>query len=315
MILHLATVYRVLPEKHGVLVAFRDLSATLDVGLYEQGFVRVGASRAHPTGGASQNLPEVGELGVVLELEGGLLVWLCALHWQDHHQIDPDPDLYMHRHASGFVRQIRGNGDAEWRHPSGLRMSVAQEVGGLPPLLRTGTGFEATAPVPTVELDHPSGLNLTIAPDGGVSLNLPSGGGVDFSADGAMSILAMGDLDISALGTARFSGSPNVEIIGSDTVNIVSMGPCNLTSSGPLRIESSGPATLYGFDAVHVLSETMVSVVAPALTLKCAVSVSITTPLLSATCGNVSFTAAKIDLKGLVAITGVGLVNGNPIKT
>jgi hypothetical protein len=185
---HLATVHQVLPDRHGVLVSFRDLSSTFDVGRYEQGFVRVGVPRAHPTGGSSVRLPEVGELGVVLELDGGFLVWLCALHWQDHHQIDPDSDLEQDRHASGLLRRIRHNGDAEWLHPSGLRITVSRDGQALPPPKRKGEGFMPDATLPHLVMDHPKAGTLHFSSEGTVELKHPSGGQITISPEGDLSL-------------------------------------------------------------------------------------------------------------------------------
>ncbi|MBI3131479.1 MAG: hypothetical protein HYZ13_09150 [Acidobacteria bacterium] len=184
MSFHLATVYEVLPEKHGVLVAFRDLSAAYDVGRLESGFVRVAAERAHPTGGAAVRLPEVGELGVVLELDGGFLVWLCSLHWQDHHQIDPDPDLELHRHPSGVLRRIRANGDTEWLHPSGVRVTVSRDGQPLSKPKRKGEGFEPDGTVPHLVMAHPAVGILRLSPEGEIALEHASGGTINVSAEG-----------------------------------------------------------------------------------------------------------------------------------
>lgn len=237
MILHLATVYQVLTEKHGVLVTFRDLSATLDVGLYEQGFVRVGASRAHPTGGASISLPEVGELGVVLELEGGLLVWLCALHWQDHHQIDPEPDLEQHRHPSGVLRRIRGNGDAEWRHPSGLRLTVSRDGEALPPPKRKGEGFEPDARLPHLVLEHPAAGTLHLTPEGEVAFEHPAGGKIRLSKDGDLTFEGFGSTGFQEA-ARRFVMEPLLDWLKTHTHTSTAPGA---PTSPPIQAHSLTP--------------------------------------------------------------------------
>lgn len=237
MMFHLATVYEVLPEKHGVLVTFRDLSATYDVGLFESGFVRVAADRAHPTGGASVRLPEIGELGVVLELEGGLLVWLCSLHWQDHHQIDPDPDLELHRHPSGILQRIRRNGDAEWRHPSGFRITVSQDGKALPKPRRKGEGFEPDAKVPHLVLEHPSAGVLRFTPDGDVILEHPSGGKATLSPKGELALGGFKSIGFEAA-AQRFVMEPLLDWLKAHTHTSGSSGsptspPCEAGSLTP----------------------------------------------------------------------------------
>jgi hypothetical protein len=85
--------------------------------------------RMHPNGGAEVELPQVGELGVVAILPNGLSVWLGSLPYQNENQVDPTEGIFYHRHASGTTIQIRPNGDYQVSHPSGARLTLAQEDG------------------------------------------------------------------------------------------------------------------------------------------------------------------------------------------
>lgn len=165
MIGHTAQVFEVIKERHGVLVVFRD-------GAYnannERTFCRVLAKRAHPKYGSSSTLPEVGELGVVLELDGGFLIWIGSLHYQADNQVEPELGATVERSSSGLISRSRPNADAQWSHPSGLRVTVSEDGLELPEL--KSPGYARAAKVPAVVVAHPSGVTVTISKEGNVSL-------------------------------------------------------------------------------------------------------------------------------------------------
>ena len=290
--MHLARVYQVLPDQHGVLVVFRDGSFSV---AGDTTFCRVLAKRAHPLNGSSVLLPEVGEQGIVAELDGGFMVWMGGIHYQTNNQVDPDEGLDLDIHTSGVIRRTTAEGDVEFLHPSGLRVSVAQTLGGLPPPQFVGNANPPSAPIPYVEFDHPSGLNIQIAPDGSISMTMPSGSGIDFGSDGSISVSAAGDVDVSALGTATISGVPNVVITGSDNVNVVSMGDATVTASGDMTVEGLGTTIVHGYDSVEVISETAVNVAAPEVSVLADAAIALTAPA--------------------ITLMGVGTLNGSPILT
>lgn len=188
MIGSLATVAKVLPERHGVLVRFAGGAASYDTGDDSGPFVRVLARRAHPSGGAEVDLPQVGELGVVVELDDQHQVWLGSIHWQDLNQIDPTTDLSMRRHTSGVTRQARANGDVQFDHPSGLRITIAEAKGALPALQRKGDVAQPPVGPVDVEVAHPSGWNMHLDNDGALTLTFPSGGLISVDKDGKMMV-------------------------------------------------------------------------------------------------------------------------------
>jgi hypothetical protein len=173
---YLATVTRVLPDRHGVQVRFGDGVHTIDPGNTSMNFVRVLAKRAHPQAGAEVRYPRIGEQGIVLELPSMHQVWIGSLHWQDNNQIDPTDGIEIDKHDSGIIEQKRPNGDMQLDHPSGLRVTIAQASGPLSTLKRTG----AAGPVPQktpcfLEIEHPSGLKLAVDKDGGLTLSDAAG--------------------------------------------------------------------------------------------------------------------------------------------
>lgn len=183
MTAHLCQVFQVLPDRHGVLVTFRDGTWTPDT---QQTFCRVLARRAHPKGGASTELPEVGELGMVMELDGGFHIWMGSLHYQaeGENQVEPELGARVDRDSAGLVRRSRANGDAEWSHPSGLRITVSEDGQALPDLQRPGSPKNSKAPA--LELEHPSGAKVTITKEGDLTILGPSGAKLAVSKDGAL---------------------------------------------------------------------------------------------------------------------------------
>ena len=185
MIGHLAIVYEQLPARHGVNVVFRDGTSSYDTGIHDPVFCRVGARRAHNVYGTDNELPKEGELGCVLELDGGFLLWVCSLDFQDSNQIDPDV-MAMRRFDSGTLKRMWVNGDQEYLHPSGLRLTISKDGKAFPEPKRKGTPKAFTAAVPTVQLDHPTMGTLTLNADGSVLLNHSSGGTLTITKDGEM---------------------------------------------------------------------------------------------------------------------------------
>jgi len=203
--LNVAKVYKVLPAKHGVLVAFRDGSYSLDGNTT---FVRVLAKRAHPVFGASVLLPEVGEQGIVAELDGGMLVWLGSLHYQDGNQIDPTVGLELDIHTSGVVRQTGENGDFEVLHPSGFRMTVSQDGYAMSAPAKTSSGPTPLAAPPYAVLSHPAGGELSIDPDGNLALagfaslalSLPNSSSLNVDSSGNLSLAGFQSMTFTLAG-------------------------------------------------------------------------------------------------------------------
>ena len=178
-----AVVTKQLPDRHGVLVRHPNGAATFDSGDDSGSFVRVLARRAHPSGGSEIDLPQEGELGVAMELDDGHLVWFGSIHWQDANQIDPTPNLSMDRHTSGVTVQKRQNGDTQFDHPSGLRITVAAQEGALPAPKRKGSGWTPPKGPCVVEIAHPSGTTISISEGGAVRIEA-----VNLELDGMASL-------------------------------------------------------------------------------------------------------------------------------
>lgn len=225
-----AIVTKQLPERHGVLVRFPGGVASFDTGEDDGPFVRVLARRAHAAGGAEVELPQVGELGVVLELDDGHQVWLGAVHWQDVNQIDPTTNLSMRRHTSGVTRQIRENGDMQLDHPSGLRITVAEAQGSLPPLERKGDAEQPPVGPVDVELSHPSGWNMHLDNDGALTVAFPAGGTISVDKDGKLALhgfseVALQDANARFCMEALFDWVKNHKHTGVQTGGGVTGGP------------------------------------------------------------------------------------------
>ncbi len=246
--LHLASVFEVHPDSHGVSVVFRDGVGSYRSTADPQGFVRVLVPRAHGHHGAAVSLPRPGELGVVAELEG-LLVWLGALHWGDRNFIDPEPSLEMHRHDSGVQSRLHGDGRAEWSHPSGLRVTVSPDGSALPDLERNGTGIAPPGPamaVPSVQVAHPAAGTLTLQKGGGVVLAHASGG--------TITITPAGELDFSGFAhtffesaAAEFCMRPLLDWAKTHThTGVVSGGGTSGQPSSQPPASSISPATFKG---------------------------------------------------------------------
>ena len=158
-----AEVSEVLRDVPGIRVRFRDLAPS---GTAASDFVRVLCPRMHTTGGAAGWLPEVGELGVVVQTWDGTWIWLGSLPFLNGHQFDLTPGLAFLRHPSGLAIQVREKGDFELSHPSGLRVTIAKEPGALPALEATSSPTTGDTTAPVVEIVHPSGASVEIDADG-----------------------------------------------------------------------------------------------------------------------------------------------------
>jgi hypothetical protein len=169
MSMHFAMVLEQVPERGGVKVRFTDM---VESGFAQNDFVRVLCARSSKGGGASQWLPEVGELGVVGVLFNSFYVWVGSLPFQDQNQIDATTDLAFLRHQSGVQTQVRGNGDVEVLHPSGARITISQEAGALPDLQATSQpATRGNTSAPVIELSHPAGGAIQIDAEGNLVIN------------------------------------------------------------------------------------------------------------------------------------------------
>lgn len=190
MLISPAIVTQVLPERHGVLVSFRDGAYFPQDGAR---FVRVLASRGHASGGASIRLPQVGELGVVAEVDELLSVWLGSLHWQDANQVDAEPFLDAFMHESGVRWHVHRNGDLQVDHPSGACFRIVEEGGDkqggpLPRPHGSNVPSEAVTAAPWVVLDHPTTGTLKMHPDGTLEVAHKSGGSISVDPAGHLVI-------------------------------------------------------------------------------------------------------------------------------
>lgn len=196
--MHIVQVVEVLPERHGVRVLFRDGLTSPDLGKDAPGgWARVMVPRAHPLHASEVSLPRVGEHGVVIE-EEDFFVWLGAIHWQDHNQIDPTDSLHLRRDDAGSLWRAMEDGTLEWLHPSGLRMTLSKDGSPLPDPARTGEGMPKRAPVPTMEFEHPSGAKIRITPGGMVTISSPL-----LVAEGA--VMVKGSLGVSTGASGTFT--------------------------------------------------------------------------------------------------------------
>lgn len=212
---------------YGVNVVFQDGVATSFSPDTPGTFVRVGQHRAHSQHGSDLGLPRPGELGVVLEMFGGLHVWLCSLNWMDLNQVDPDPGLWMRRHDSGVVSQTRADGRTQWSHPSGLRLTVSPDGAALPELQRKGDGVqppEEAQAVPCLELEHPSGLKVHVSKEGDVAVTKAKT--LVAQVDGAAS------LDVGQTLSAKVGGDLQAEVSGAAAVK----------AGGAIQFESGAPS-------------------------------------------------------------------------
>jgi hypothetical protein len=186
MMISPAYVIQVLQAQHGVLVAFRDGVYFPDGG---HRFVRVLASRAHASGGAAIRLPQVGELGLVVEVDEALSVWLGSLHWDAVNQVDGEPFLDSFQHESGLRRHVHRNGDVQLEHPSGTCLRIVEsgsdgQGARLPYPHGNNVPQETQTAAPWVILDHPKAGSLRLHPDGTFEFAHASGGGISVDPGG-----------------------------------------------------------------------------------------------------------------------------------
>lgn len=241
-----AVVTQEIPERHGVLVKFANASSSIDTGDESGAFVRVLARRAHPAGGSEIDLPQVGELGVVLELTDGHQVWIGSIHWQDLNQIDPSTWLQLRRHTSGVAHQTRRNGDMQLDHPSGLRITIAEAKGALAALQRKGNATLPPKGPVDIEVDHPSGLNIHIDNDGALACAFPAGGGVTIDKDGNFSAAGFSTMSLQDA-NARFCMEALFDYVKTHTHSGVTTGSGNSGApSAPPPENSLSPSTFKG---------------------------------------------------------------------
>ena len=192
-----ATVIKVLPKVGGVRVRFRDLVPS---GVGVNDFVRVLQRRMSKGGGATLDLPEEGEHGIVGMMAGGTYVWLGSTPLLDGNQVDPTPGLAFYRHRSGLTVQARDNGDFELLHPSGCRLTLGVSAGPLPALQKTSRTYPTGGETPILEIAHPSGTTLTI------------------DASGKVKVTGISDLELDAAGTLSETAA-NIVLTGNATLN------------------------------------------------------------------------------------------------
>lgn len=171
---HIAVVTEVIKGdgRQGVLVAYRDGSHLPGKdGVY----VRVGSRRAHEQGGADSELPQPGEMGVVLEVDESNFVWLCSLHPDKLNQAPLDKNLRYSRHESGLRKWINRAGDIGFTHPSGLKMWINHKAGAPAVPRGTSTPTEIATDVVECVVDHPTVGQLRLGIDGTFEIKHKSG--------------------------------------------------------------------------------------------------------------------------------------------
>ena len=224
---HIAKVYKVLPSLHGVLVVFRDGAYNMEGSTT---FARVLARRAHPVFGATTLLPEVGEQGLVVEIEGGMLIWVGSMHYQDGNQIADTAGLDLDIHTSGVVRQTGANGDFEVLHPSGFRMTVSQDGYAMDAPDPTSSGPAAQAGPPAVVISHPSGWEFASDPDGNVSLAGVSSLALSLPNGSSLNVDSSGNLTMAGFASFAFT----------------------LPGGGALKVDAKGNMTLDGLESLKL---------------------------------------------------------------
>jgi len=199
-----ALVTEVLPKVAGIRVRFRDLVPS---GFGANDYVRVLCRRMSPQGGADLELPEVGEHGVVGQMNGGTCVWLGASPFLNKNQVDPTPGISYHRHRSGVVSQVRDTGEFEIAHPSGLRITASIGGGPLPALQATSAPMNTVGQVPTLNISSPAGASVSIDPAGNVVVTTGgtltiNGGTIALDAATLLSLLSAAGITITGAAIA-----------------------------------------------------------------------------------------------------------------
>lgn len=253
--LNLATVYEQVPAQHGVRVVWRNLQfqGSADKGSQgESNFVRVGASRAHPTDGSVTNLPSIGELGLVATIDEEVSVWICSLHWQDNNSIVPGQTFW--RHDSGMTIQANEGGESQIDFPGGvcLRSTILDA----PLVVPTGPNVKDPGAGATtyLALEHPSGLTININPNGDIAIN--RAGAVAVTAVYPISMTGFGTFNITTLPITSnptqaqdWPGNFTQPVID---INVNSGGKLNLTSTGDTVVNAGGNLNLNATGTVNL---------------------------------------------------------------
>ena len=247
--LNLAVVHQQLPEKNGVLVAWRDGTSQVDSGT-GYGFCRVGSSRAHPTLGSASDLPAVGELGLVATVDSEVNVWVCSLHWLDVNALDAvDPSVprrsFWH-HDSGACLQVDADGQFQVDLPFGLQIRAN---GTDTPWPFPGGSSSATpggTDILPLTISHPSGLSIKVSPFGDIvidnanSISASSGGAVAVTAYGAVSIETLPQKSDPNSVLDTNSDNPYTVPVAAPDVSI------NITGAGAVNVKSTGAVSIWG---------------------------------------------------------------------
>lgn len=189
---HIAVVTEVIKGdgRQGVLVAYRDGSHLPGKdGVY----VRVGSRRAHAQGGSDSELPQPGEMGVVLEIDESNFIWICSLHPDKLNQAPLDKNLRFSRHESGVREWTTREGDMGFSHPSGLKAWITRAAG--PPVVPHGTATPTEVVTDPVEfvVDHPKAGRITLGIDGLLEVEHKSGGTITISPSGDLTFHGFGE--------------------------------------------------------------------------------------------------------------------------
>lgn len=259
--MNLAVVHQQMPAEHGVMVAWRDNTATVKNN-NGWGFVRVGASRAHPTLGSVSDLPAIGELGLVATIDDEVSIWVCSVHWQGKNPLVPGTSFW-HTDA-GACLQTNQDGEMQLDLPSGIQIRNTANDTPWPLPAGSSNASVGMADCFPLTIAHPSGLSIQISPAGDVvisdaaTISASSAGTVGVTAYGAVTIqtLPMTQDPNDALDTdaadllvpAVPAIVPNVDI----TIN--SNGNLNLTATGNVNLNASGNVALQGGGANFVMA-------------------------------------------------------------
>ena len=227
-----AVVTKVLPERHGVLVSFRNgVEFHENVGNdSDLRFVRVLERRAHNFGGATVCLPQVGELGLVLDVDPSLAVWIGSIPWEKANQMDPRPGIEAWRHASGVQLLVLDNGDTQFWHPTGVGFTVSRSgetipemAGSMPPERLQYADADQS---PHVFMQHPSGFSLRVNPAGALTVSAPES--VSIQSDKDVNLTAGGKLVASVTGDASLTVKGDATL---KAAKIILDGPVECTST------------------------------------------------------------------------------------
>lgn len=199
-------VVQVFPELHGVNVVFPD-GVSYPQGQTET-FVRVLSRRAHPQGGAEVCLPQIGELGLVLQVDDDLAVWLGGIHPREESQVPTEEFLSYSRHESGYRHHVHANGDLQVETPHGVVLRITKGADALPRPQGTAKPIEVQFDPPWMEISHPKAGKVTANPDGDIVVDHPGAGKLSLLADGTLKLehSSGGLLQADSGGTLEASG-------------------------------------------------------------------------------------------------------------